>query len=303
MKELAIASNMIVMARNATTLKQKRSLMLRMIMPLFSKASADKLADCIENHNSREFSNLWQSLKPELAATLEQKRDKPDWIPNEKNMAIASMGDISPAEWEAMHGPGSAGAASPLRHKTEVACSNPYTPEPSYADVTTFQRDGETAVCIQTYGPRKIRISLNGNTINEISNADRPVPPAVEKGEAIPVEECPIDAATCDAEVAVDPAECGVIEEPMATVQINNGQTGENFLLTGEHLVKVVKLVCERLLMDADPCPLPAKMMAMPTNCAEHDWPDCKVCLHNLKGFDFSANILELYDKLTASSI
>lgn len=301
MKELAIASNMIVMARNATTLKQKRSLMLRMIMPLFSKASADKLADCIENHNSREFSNLWQSLKPELAATLEQKRDKPDWIPNEKNLAIASIGDFSPEEWEALHGPGSAGAASPLRQKTEVACSNPYTPEPSYADVTTFQRDGETSVCIQTYGPRKIRVSLNGNTINEIQQTDQlaAVDPTVCEAEVA------VDPATCDAAVAVEPvgAECGVIEEPMATVQINNGQTGENFLLTGEQMVKVVKLVCERLLMDADPCPLPARMMAMPTNCAEHDWPDCKVCLHNLKGFDFSANILELYDKLTASSI
>jgi hypothetical protein len=295
MKELAIASNMISMARNAKTLKQKRSLMLRMIMPLFSKASADKLADCIEHHNSREFSNLWQNLKPELAKTLQEKRDKPDWIPNEKNMAIASMGDWTREEW----------AAREARLEDNQPCSNPYTPEPSYADVTTFQRDGETAVCIQTYGPRKIRISLNGNTINEISNADRPVPPAVEKGEAIPVEECPIDPATCDAAVAVDPvgAECGVVEEPMATVQINNGQTGENFVLTGEQMVKVVKLVCERLLMDADPCPLPARMMAMPTNCAAHDYPDCKVCLHNLKGFDFSANILELYDKLTASSI
>jgi hypothetical protein len=291
MKELAIASNMIVMARNAKTLKQKRSLMLQMIMPLFSKASADKLADCIEHHNSREFSNLWQSLKPELAATLEQKRDKPDWIPNEKNMAIASIGDWTREEW----------AAREARLEDNQPCSNPYTPEPSYADVTTFQRDGETSVCIQTYGPRKIRISLNGNTINEIQQTDQlaTVDPTVCEAEVA------VDPATCDAAVAVEPvgAECGVIEEPMATVQINNGQTGENFLLTGEQMVKVVKLVCERLLMDADPCPLPARMMAMPTNCAAHDWPDCKVCLHNLKGFDFSANILELYDKLTASSI
>lgn len=293
MKELAIASNMIVMARNAKTLKQKRSLMLQMIMPLFSKASADKLADCIETHNSREFSNLWQSLKPEIAKTLEEKRDKPNWIPNEKNMALASMGDITRSEWNAMHGTGEAE-------------SKPAQMEQTYADVTTFQRDGDTSVCIQTYGPRKIRISVNGTTVME------GVP---EQGTFVPANPITLsDPETCvdpDANIAVDPATCdaavgpevGVIEEPMATVQITTGQTGENFQITGEHLVKVVRLVCERLLMDADPCPLPPRMMAMPTNCAKHDWPDCKVCLHGLKGFDFNANILELYDKLTASSL
>lgn len=301
MKELAIASNMIVMARNAKTLKQKRSLMLQMIMPLFSKASADKLADCIETHNSREFSNLWQSLKPEIAATLEKKRDKPDWIPNEKNMALASMGDISPAEWEAMHGPGSAGSASPTRLHQGV--STPANMEPTYADVTTFQRDGDTSVCIQTYGPRKIRISVNGTTVMEGVPEEGTFVPA----NPIAMSEQPnpdpgIDPATCDAALA-PVAECGVVDTPMAVVQIDGGRTGENYVLTGEQMVKVVKLVCERLLMDADPCPLPVRMMAMPTNCAEHDYPDCKVCLHGLKGFDFNANILELYDKLTASSL
>lgn len=290
MKELAIASNMIVMARNAKTLKQKRSLMLQMIMPLFSKASADKLADCIEQHNSREFSNLWQSLKPEIAKTLEQKRDKPDWIPNEKNMALASMGDITRSEWNAMHGTG----------EDETT---PAQMEQTYADVTTFQRDGDTSVCIQTYGPRKIRISVNGTTVMEGVPEEGTFVPA----NPIAMSEQPnpdpgIDPATCDAAVAPD-AEVGVIEEPQATVQISTGQTGETFMLSGEQMVKVVKLVCERLLMGADPCPLPPRMMAMPTNCAEHDWPDCKVCLHGLKGFDFNANILELYDKLVASSI
>lgn len=273
MKELTIASNMISMARNAQTLKQKRSLMLQMIMPLFSKASADKLADCIENHNSREFSNLWQQMKPELATKLAQKRAAPDFIPNKMEMAVASMGDITREEWAAMH-----------PNRDEVACSNPYTPEPSYADVTTFQRDDETSVCVQTYGPRKIRISVNGTTVMQGTP---------ELGTFAPAEPITLEKES----------DCGVVEEPTATVQISTGQTGENFVLTGEQMCKVVKLVCERLLMDADPCPLPQRMMAMPTNCAEHDWPDCQVCLHGLKGFDFNANILELYDKLTASSI
>jgi hypothetical protein len=285
MKELTIASNMITMARNAQTLKQKRSLMLRMIMPLFSKASADKLADCIENHNSREFSNLWQQMKPELAATLEKKRAAPDFIPNEMHMATASMGDITRSEWNAMHGTGEAE-------------STPANMEPTYADVTTFQRDGGTSVCIQTYGPRKIRISVNGNTMME------GVPENGTFQQVIPNPPPPeLLAQPCETPIANPVVDCGVVEEPQATVQISTGQTGENYMLTGEQMVKVVKLVCERLLMGADPCPLPPRMMAMPTNCAEHDWPDCKVCLHGLKGFDFNANILELYDKLTASSL
>jgi hypothetical protein len=276
MKELIIASNMIAMARSHKDAGKKRSIMLRMIMPLLSKETGDKLATAIQKKDSRNFAKMWDKIKHEITHKLDAQ--------HHKHLAVASMGDITREEWAAMH-PGDVGA-----------CSNPYKPEPSYADVTTFQRDGETSVCIQTYGPRKIRVSLNGNTINEIQQTEQIA--TVDPTEC----EVAVDPATCDAEVAPD-AECGVIEEPQATVQISTGQTGENFVLTGEQMVRVVKLVCERLLMDADPCPLPARMMAMPTNCAEHDWPDCKVCLHGLKGFDFNANILELYDKLTASSI
>jgi hypothetical protein len=299
MKELIIASNMIAMARSHKDAGKKRSIMLRMIMPLLSKETGDKLATAIQKKDSRHFAKMWDKIKHEITHKLEAQHRA-----TASNLALASMGDWTREEW----------AAREARLNAGQPCANPYTPaqvEPSYADVTTFQRDGDTSVCIQTYGPRKIRISVNGNTMMEGVPEDGtfqqviPNPPSPELLDQPCETPIAVDPATCDAAVAVEPvvAECGVIEEPMATVQINNGQTGENFLLTGEQMVKVVKLVCERLLMDADPCPLPARMMAMPTNCAEHDWPDCKVCLHGLKGFDFSANILELYDKLTASSI
>lgn len=254
MKELTIASNMIALARSHSDQGKKRSAMLRMIMPMLSKETGDKLASAISKKDSRHFIKLWDHIKHEITHKLDAAHRK------HHHMATASMGDISPAEWEAMHGPGSAGAASPLRA------------EPTYADVTTFQRDDETSVSIQTYGPRKIRISMNGETVGEFG-ANREIPPAVEKGECVPVEACPTESP-----------------EPCNTIG-------------AEQICKLVKMVCERLLMGADPCPLPPRMMPMPTNCAEHDWPDCKVCLHGIKGFDFNANILELYDKLCASSI
>lgn len=298
MKELIIASNMIALARNHKDAGKKRSMMLRMIMPLLSKETGDKLATAIQKQDSRQFAKMWDHIKHEITHKLEASHHKHHRA-QANNLALASMGDWTREEW----------AAREARLNADQPCSNPYTPaqmEPSYADVTTFQRDGDTSVCIQTYGPRKIRISVNGNTMMEGVPEDGtfqqviPNPPSPELLDQPCETPIAVDPATCDA--AVGP-EVGVIEEPSATVQISTGQTGENFIITGEHLVKVVKLVCERLLMNADPCPLPAKMMAMPTNCAEHDWPDCKVCLHGLKGFDFNANILELYSKLTASSI
>jgi len=231
MKELAIASNMITMARNAKSLEQKRSLMLRMILPLLSKNTADKMASVITNHNSREFSQLWEQVKPEIANKLASDRAK------------QSAGDKSPQ-----------------------AVATASAGEPTYADVTTFQRDDETSVCITTYGPRKIRIALNGDTVLE-AQPNEGISPAVAAGELVPT-----------------PA--------------YSGGTGG---ISSEQLCKLVKMVCERLIMQADPCPLP--LMKMPTNCAAHDWPDCKVCLSGMKGFDFNANILELYDKLCASSI
>ncbi|AFH14663.1 hypothetical protein LU11_gp132 [Pseudomonas phage Lu11] len=219
MKELQIASNMIALARNRSG-KNKRSAMLRMIMPLLSQSNGEKLADAIANKSSKKFAQIWDHIKHEIKGKLDHQH-------------------------------------------TATASS-----EGSYADVTTFQRDGATDVSIQTYGPRKIRISLNGETINELQPVTE-VAPAVAQGEPVPVQNFPADS------------DCQT--------------TG----ITSDQICKLVKLVCERMLMGADPCPLP------PSNCcATHDWPNCVVC-NNKQGteaFDFNANILELYDTLTASA-
>ena len=225
MKEMIIASNMIAVARNHKEQAKKRSAMLRMIMPLLSKETGDKLASAISKQDSRHFIKLWDHIKHEITHKLDKEHRK--------------------------------------HHHTATASA-----ESTYADVTTFQRDDETSISITTYGPRKIRISMNGNTVLE-AQPNSVVPPAVAAGEEVPTPACPSDQ-----DIGVSP----------------------------DQLCKLVKMVCERLIMQADPCPLPP-LMKMPGNCAEHDWPDCKVCLSGLKGFDFNANILELYDKLCASSI
>jgi len=229
MKELAIASNMITMARNAKSLEQKRSLMLRMILPLLSTATADKLAKTITNHNSREFAQIWEQVKPEIAGKIAGDRAQQSAKPLPPQMVgTASMGDITREEWEVMH----------PEPKTVVQTAET---EPAYADVTTFQRDGETCVAITTYGPRKIRIALNGTTVLEAQpNAE---------GRVLPHNN-----------------NCGGV--PIAGSGINVNQ-----------VCQLVKLVCERLLMKADPCPL------------------------GPNGAQCDSNLIELHDKLLASTI
>uniref|UniRef100_A0AB39CE39 Uncharacterized protein n=1 Tax=Pseudomonas phage HRDY3 TaxID=3236930 RepID=A0AB39CE39_9VIRU len=255
MKEMVIASNMIALARNHKEQAKKRSAMLRMIMPLLSKETGDKLANAISKQDTRHFIKLWDHIKREITHKLDAEHHK-----HKHHLAVASMGDITREEWAAMHPGECAAKETPARLES---------PEPTYADVTTFQRDDETSISITTYGPRKIRISLNGNTVLE-TQPTQGVPPAVAQGEEVPTPAYPASIEQC---------------------------------INTEQICKLVKMVCERLLMQADPCPLPPRLMKMPENCAEHDWPDCKVCLHGIKGFDFNANILELYDKLCASSI
>lgn len=70
------------------------------------------------------------------------------------------------------------------------------------------------------------------------------------------------------------------IAGPRATIQIDQGQTGANYFVTDPQIVEMIKLVCERLLLGADPCPLPV------------------VEKPETKPFDYNADILELYDRL-----
>lgn len=164
MRELQIASNMIALARGRSG-KNKRSAMLRMIMPLLSQSNGEKLASAIADKNSRKFAQIWDHIKHDIKHKLDSEHEH-------------------------------------------------------HAHAST------------------------------------------------------------------------------ATVDIDQGNCGERYVLTGDQMCAVVKMVCERLLMGADPCPLERK------TCTAHDWPNCVVC-NNKQGtaaFDFNANILELYDTLTASA-
>jgi hypothetical protein len=254
-KELQIAGNMIALARNRKG-QNKRSAMLRMIMPMLSRETGDKLADAIAKKSSKHFAQIWDHIKHEIKGKLD--------------------------------------------HQHSATASS----EPSYADVSTFQRDGETAVCITTFGPRKIRVAMNGTTVLETQAnvPDRDLPSNNNCGGVPAPEPNPGIGTECPADPVAEPdtpKECGTVSEPTATIQIDGGQCGNNYLITGDQMCAVIKQVCERLLMDADPCPLP------PSNCCtKHDWPDCAVCKWtvDVPGFDFNANILELYDVLTAAN-
>jgi len=148
------------------------------------------------------------------------------------------------------------------------------------ADVSTFVRDDGTSVCVRTYGaPEKIRININGNDVFE---------GAAPAETATPLEQ-PVDAVVVPKEEACT----NPIPAPTANINIDSGQTGCNYSITDPQIVEMIKLVCERLLMDADPCPIPAN------RCDKHQWVDCRECIKNVpKPFDPNADILELFDKL-----
>lgn len=141
------------------------------------------------------------------------------------------------------------------------------------ADVSTFVRDDGTSVCVRTYGaPEKIRININGN---DVFDGDAP------EENTLPVEGQGVDKTLEHVSIT------------QANIQIDTGYTGSTYQITDPQIVEMIKLVCERLLMDADPCPIPAN------RCDKHQWVDCRECIKNVpKPFDPNADILELFDKL-----
>lgn len=68
MRELAIASNMIALARSKHG--NKRSAMLRMIMPFLSRDTGDHLANAIHDSDSKQFSKIWDRVKHEIEHKL-----------------------------------------------------------------------------------------------------------------------------------------------------------------------------------------------------------------------------------------
>lgn len=241
MRELTIAANMIALARNRTG-SNKRSAMLRMIMPFLSKETGDRLASAIDARDSAHFAKEWDKVKTEIVNRLS--------IHHKKN-----------AE-KHLHAHPKIKAAHPSKHghkPKHTKHSGHKKHKATGADVSTFVRDDGTSVCVRTYGaPEKIRFSINGNDVYEGA-----APPETQSSEgADQVHE---------------------IAGSMATIQIDSGQTGQTYVVTDPQIVEMIKLVCERLLMDADPCPIPVKV--------------CEPGVAN-KPFDYNADILELHSRL-----
>jgi len=74
MKELTIAENMIALARARKGKGSKRSAMLRMIMPMLSRENGEKLAEAIDQRNSKKFGMCWDAIKKELEEKLNHSR-------------------------------------------------------------------------------------------------------------------------------------------------------------------------------------------------------------------------------------
>jgi hypothetical protein len=94
MKELIIANNMIAIARGHKPKKhktpkghsakhtvapnktpgQKRSAMLKMVMPFLSRETGEKLALAIGNHDANKFAALWDQVKKEIVGKLEAQK-------------------------------------------------------------------------------------------------------------------------------------------------------------------------------------------------------------------------------------
>lgn len=72
MKELKIAQNMQALARKKGG--NKRSAMLRMIMPHLSQTTGEQLADAIQDSDSTKFGRAWDKVKSEIQHTLNNKR-------------------------------------------------------------------------------------------------------------------------------------------------------------------------------------------------------------------------------------
>jgi hypothetical protein len=100
MRELLIANNMVAIARGhkppkhhapkppkgkkgkhkkpkvaaAKTPAEKRSAMLRMIMPFLSRETGEKLAIAITSRDANKFASLWDSVKKEIVGKLEAQK-------------------------------------------------------------------------------------------------------------------------------------------------------------------------------------------------------------------------------------
>lgn len=72
-RDLKIASNVMALASKRKG-KNKRSVMLRTIMPFLSRETGDALADAIDKHDTAKFTNTWNKVRAEITAKLQKQR-------------------------------------------------------------------------------------------------------------------------------------------------------------------------------------------------------------------------------------
>lgn len=227
MKEMIVASNMIALARSRKG-GNKRSAMLRMIMPFLSKETGDSLAAAIHDSNSVKFAKMWDKVKGEIVHKLKDARPKHLTKPKDVGQ------NKPPKQFHHKN-------KKPPKHHHAMA-----------SDVSTARDIGSSGEMVGGCAP----------------NGGRAV------GKPISI--------------------------PHATIQIDQVDNGVNYVITDEKMVALIKAVCEKLFTNEDPCPLPPRPIK--SLCELHDWEDCPQCFPVAEplpeGFDFAANILELYDRL-----
>lgn len=68
MKEVTIATNMLALAKKKGG--NKRSLMLRMVMPFLSREDGDALADSIDSKDTAKFNRTWNVIRQKIEHKL-----------------------------------------------------------------------------------------------------------------------------------------------------------------------------------------------------------------------------------------
>lgn len=73
-KDIAIARNLVAIARRKGKKGNPRSQMLRVIMPHLSQDTGAKLAEAINKNNAKEFEVVWDKVKDEIAEFLHDRK-------------------------------------------------------------------------------------------------------------------------------------------------------------------------------------------------------------------------------------
>lgn len=72
-RDFKIAGNMLAIAKKRKG-KNKRSIMLRTIMPHLSRDTGDDLADAIEKNDTAKFTNVWNKVRSEITKKIQGHR-------------------------------------------------------------------------------------------------------------------------------------------------------------------------------------------------------------------------------------